>query len=91
MNACWVLENQPACYFKFPKSQEGGGSLWDFAATACLFHELDAIATDFYGQLLDLNRVESTFMNHRGVLFTTEQVLVEEIKSVADALNVSSI
>ena len=25
MNACWVLENSPACYFKFPKPKGGGG------------------------------------------------------------------
>jgi len=27
MNACWVLDNPPACYFKYPKLDEGGGSL----------------------------------------------------------------
>ena len=76
LNACWVLENRPACYFKFPKAEAGGGSLWDFAATACLFNELGAIATDFYGEPLELNRVESTFMNHRGVIFATDPELV---------------
>ncbi len=81
MNACWVIENHPACYFKFPKSQDGGGSLWDFAATACLFHELGAIACDFHGQPLDLNRADSTFMNHRGVIFATDLSLVEQIKT----------
>lgn len=25
MNACWVLEQEPACYFKFPKPEAGGG------------------------------------------------------------------
>lgn len=79
MNACWVLENPPACYFKFPKPQKGGGSLWDFAAIACLFHEMGAVATDFHGQPLDLNRADSTFMNHRGVIFTTDQVLFSEM------------
>ena len=69
MNAIWVLENAPACYFKFPKPQAGGGSLWDFAATACIFHELKLPATNFHGQPLDLNRKESTFMNHEGVYF----------------------
>jgi fructose-1,6-bisphosphatase/inositol monophosphatase family enzyme len=79
MNGCWVLENPPACYFKFPKPQKGGGSLWDFAAIACLFHEMGAMATDFHGQPLDLNRADSTFMNHRGVIFTTDQALLSEI------------
>lgn len=80
MNACWVLENQPACYFKFPKPEEGGGSLWDVAATACLFHEMGAFASDYYGQPLELNRPESTFMNHRGVLFVTERGMANEIR-----------
>ena len=82
MNACWVIENYPACYFKFPKPQDGGGSLWDFAATACLFHELGAIACDFQGQALDLNRADSTFMNHRGVIFDAEPSRVEAIRAM---------
>jgi len=82
MNACWVIENYPACYFKFPKPQHGGGSLWDFAATACLFHELGATTCDFYGQPLELNRADSTFMNHRGVIFATDSSLLEQIRTL---------
>jgi hypothetical protein len=40
LNAIRVLENGPACLFKFPKKESGGGSIWDFAATACIFQEL---------------------------------------------------
>jgi len=72
MNAIWALENRPACYFKFPKPN-GGGSLWDYAATACIYREAGAIATDFQGDSFDLNRPDSTFMNHRGVIFATDQ------------------
>ena len=79
MNACWVLENAPACYFKFPKSGKGGGSLWDFAATACIFHEVGAVASDIHGNPLDLNRPGSTFMNHRGILFATDSDLAQKI------------
>lgn len=75
MNAIQVLENPPACYCKFPKTGRGGGSLWDFAATACIFAEADAAVSDFYGAPLDLNREDSTFMNHRGVLYATDQGL----------------
>jgi len=78
LNACWVLQKPPALYVKLPKPEEGGGSLWDFAATAALFIELNYFASDFYGQPLDLNRADSTFMNHRGVLFTTDQSLVAD-------------
>jgi len=84
MNACWVLENSPACYFKCPKLEEGGGSLWDFAATATIFNELNAVASDFYGQALDLNRKDSTFMNHRGVIFATDQVLATSIQGLLE-------
>jgi len=69
MNACWVLENSPACYFKFPKEQQGGGSLWDYAATVCIFNELGGIVADIYGRPLDLNRSDSCFMNHRGIYY----------------------
>ncbi len=71
MNACWVIEQAPALYFKPSKSQQGGGSLWDFAATACLFNELGASVSDIHNQPLDLNRADSTFMNHRGVIFAS--------------------
>ena len=80
-NACGVLANPPACYFKFP-SPTGGGSLWDFAATACLFHEAGAIATDIHGDPLDLNRTDSSFMNHRGVLFASDESVAERIRSL---------
>ena len=69
MNAIFVAENGPACMLKFPKEEEGGGSVWDFAATACLFNELGLQATNFEGERLDLNRREGTFMNHGGVLY----------------------
>ncbi|MEZ5323880.1 MAG: inositol monophosphatase family protein [Verrucomicrobiales bacterium] len=71
MNACWVIENAPAVYFKQPKSSPGGGSLWDFAASACIFRELGAVATDAAGGPLKLNRKGSTFMNADGVLYAS--------------------
>ena len=79
MNACWALEKSPACYFKFPKPGEGGGSLWDYAATACLFTEAGAVVSDIEGKSLDLNRPDSTFMNHRGVLYASDQNIAREI------------
>jgi len=82
INALQVLEHPPGCYFKFPKPQEGGGSLWDFAATAAIFNASGASARDFYGQLLELNRADSTFMNHRGVLFATHAELAAEIQKL---------
>jgi len=82
INACHALENSPGCHFKFPKSQEGGGSLWDYAATACLFEEAGAVVSDVHGQPLDLNRSDSTFMNHRGAVYATDRNLAERIREI---------
>jgi len=80
LNACWVLENSPACYVKCPKPSKGGGSVWDFSASAAIFNEIGAIASDVHGQALDLNRSDSTFMNHRGVIFAIDKSLAEDIQ-----------
>lgn len=82
MNAMWVLENSPSCYFKFPKSQEGGGSLWDYSATAAIFSEIGAVATDIYGGSLDLNRLESSFMNHRGVIYASDSIIAKAVQKI---------
>lgn len=80
INACQVLTRPSACYFKVPKPQNGGGCLWDFAATACLFAEAGAIATDIHGHRLDLNRADSTYMNHRGVIYATNETLAAHLR-----------
>lgn len=70
MNGIYVLENGPACMMKLPKTEKGGGSLWDFAAIACIFHELGMPATNYAGGKLDLNKAEDSFMNHEGIRFS---------------------
>jgi fructose-1,6-bisphosphatase/inositol monophosphatase family enzyme len=70
LNAIRVLEHGPALMLKYPKKEKGGGSIWDYAATACIFQELGLPATNFKGGKLDLNKKEGTFMNHEGVFFT---------------------
>ncbi len=69
LNGILVLENGPACMLKFPKKEIGGGSVWDFAATACIYQELGLPATNFEGGRLDLNRRDGTFMNKEGVFY----------------------
>ena len=69
LNGIRVLENGPALMLKLPKKENGGGSIWDFAAIACIFQELGLPATNFDGGLLDLNRKDATFMNHQGIYF----------------------
>ena len=81
MNALKVLTNPMACYLKLPK-KGGGGSLWDYAATACLFKEANAVATDVYGKDFELNRRDSTLMCHRGILFATDETLSKKIRAL---------
>ncbi|WP_299548155.1 inositol monophosphatase family protein [Seonamhaeicola sp.] len=70
MCAILVLENGPACFLKLPKKNIGGGSIWDYAATACIYQELGLPATSFTGETLDLNKKNSTFMNNVGVYYS---------------------
>ncbi|WP_321375619.1 inositol monophosphatase family protein [uncultured Draconibacterium sp.] len=82
LNAIWSLDQAPGCYFKLPKPTPGGGSIWDFAATACIFNEIGAPASSFDGTALDLNRSDSSFMNHRGVLYAGNAEIADTIRSV---------
>ncbi len=75
LNAIFVIENAPACMLKFPKREQGGGSIWDYAATACIFQEMGLPATNSVGGKLDLNRRKGTFMNEEGVFFGTAQII----------------
>lgn len=70
MNAISVLENGPACFIKFPKKETGGGSIWDFAATACIYNELGLRATNYKGGTLNLNKKDGSFMNEEGVYYS---------------------
>ncbi|EDY82874.1 Inositol monophosphatase family [Verrucomicrobiia bacterium DG1235] len=90
MNACWALDSAPACYFKFPKPEAGGGSLWDYAATACLYGEVGGVASDVFGKPLELNRNDSTFMNHRGVVFATDERLAACIRALYTRLRIGN-
>ena len=83
MNGCWVLENAPACFVKKPKPQDGCGSNWDYAATVCLFEEMGAYASDFYGDPLELNKNGSLFMNQKGVILaSSEQVALRLFEDI---------
>jgi fructose-1,6-bisphosphatase/inositol monophosphatase family enzyme len=83
LNAIWVMEQIPAVYFKLPKSQVGGGSIWDFAATACFFVEAGFINTNFNDNPLELNNSQSTYMHSQGVFFSSDIAnsnLINELK-----------
>lgn len=72
LNACTVLEAPSSVYMKAPKPKLGGGSIWDFAATACIYEEAGAYVRDFSGGTLDLNSKAHTFFNHCGVCFCSD-------------------
>ncbi|WP_370980444.1 inositol monophosphatase [Agaribacterium sp. ZY112] len=74
-NACALLSSRPACYIKQIKTSEGGGSLWDFAASSCIIKEAGGWVSDINGQPLELNRSDSTYMGHKGVLYASSEPL----------------
>ena len=86
LNACWVLEYAPACYLKLPKKNKGGGSLWDYSASACIHEWMEGSVTDIYGGALELNRADSTFLNHRGVLYASDNALAKDLMELCQSI-----
>ncbi len=82
LNAAWVTQHSSALYFKLPKSEPGGGSFWDFAASSCLLSEWGLPATDIHGAPFDLNRAGSTFMNEGGVIYVSRPELSGAVKEL---------
>jgi len=85
-NACQVLDYPAACYVKLPKPEEGGGSIWDFAATACIVEEAGGWVSDIHGQALRLNPRESMFMNRRGVVYASSAALAARLVELSAPL-----
>jgi fructose-1,6-bisphosphatase/inositol monophosphatase family enzyme len=79
MNGISTIEMAPAFYYKFPKKALGGGSLWDFAASSVIQAEAGGYNSDYNKEPLDLNRSDSTFMNHKGVIFSSSKDLLNLI------------
>lgn len=86
MQALSVLEAPRACYFKLPRAGNSGGSLWDYAATHCIFNSVGAYVSDIFGNPMELNRKESTFMNHHGLIYATDRNMAEIIFACFDSL-----
>lgn len=87
INAIRVLERAPACYFKFPKAAQGGGSLWDFAATAAIANAAGAWASDIHGDVLALNQADSLYMNRRGAAFASSEQLAQQVMALFASLS----
>lgn len=73
---CFLLENAPALFAGVPRDGEGI-SIWDLAATACLIKEAGGFVSDIEGHLLELNRKDSTYCNHRGFILASHTALAE--------------
>lgn len=86
LNALSVIERSPGIYFKFPKKSLGGGSLWDFSATSLIVDELEGQSSDIYGNPIELNRKESTFLNHRGIIYSSNIYLSKKIQRLFKSL-----
>lgn len=71
MQAISTIDNSPSVFFKRPKPEQGGGCLWDYAASSIIHSEAGGVNSDFHGKPLNLNSKQSVFMNHCGVIFAT--------------------
>ncbi len=80
LNACAALRSGYGVYFKLPKEGRGGGSVWDFAAAACIVCEAGGCVSDLFGDPLALNPSGSLFMNERGVLFASDEAIASRIR-----------
>lgn len=78
-NAIGVMNAPLSCYFKLPKQQKGGGSIWDFAATRLFFEELGLYVTDASGKRLKLNDANTTYMHKMGVIYTNSKTILDII------------
>lgn len=81
MNGISTIELAPAIYYKHPKPELGGGSIWDFAASSIIQSEAGGYNSNFHGSTLDLNRKDSTFMNQAGVFFSSNEKLFSLIST----------
>ncbi|MCF8059932.1 MAG: hypothetical protein K9K67_11585 [Bacteriovoracaceae bacterium] len=82
MNGITTIEMSPALYYKFPKKAAGGGSLWDFAASSVIQSEAGGFNSDYYRNPLDLNRADSTFMNHCGIIYASDKALLDLVPKI---------
>ena len=71
MLAITTLESPPSLFYKKPKPQQGGGCLWDYAATTLIHSEAGGRNSSFNFTPINLNSSESVYMNKQGVIFST--------------------
>ena len=81
MQAMTTIEQAPCIFYQKPKLEEGGGCLWYYAATSIIHREAGGFNSDFNLNRLDLNAVDSVFMNHCGVLYSAG-ISQDQIKKI---------
>ncbi len=69
MQALETIERAPCIFIKKPKQEEGGGCLWDYAATTVIQSEAGGYNGTYNGQPIHLNASDSVFMNQHGICF----------------------
>jgi 3'-phosphoadenosine 5'-phosphosulfate (PAPS) 3'-phosphatase len=72
--ALLVDSAEPAIYYGIPRKKLGV-SVWDFAGIAPIVQAAGGFVSDIFGNPLDLNRKDSTFVHHHGFLFSTSKEL----------------
>jgi len=80
MQALATIEQAPCLFYKKPKKEEGGGCLWDYAATTIIHNEAGGFNSDFKGNPLDLNSKKSLYMNHCGIIYASTKELLKVVK-----------
>lgn len=75
--ACLLADgNEAAVYYGLPRKKLGV-SLWDLAGVAAIVRAAGGHVSDIFGNPLDLNRSDSTFVHHRGFLFASSREIAE--------------
>ncbi|QZT38408.1 inositol monophosphatase family protein [Halosquirtibacter xylanolyticus] len=82
MHAIAVVESPNTIYFKPPKKMNGGGSIWDFAATSIIGKEAGVIVCNFQRKSLELNDPQTQYMNKQGVIYCRENKVVDRLLSL---------
>ena len=77
-----MLTTPNSFYLKPLKEADGGGALWDFAATTALFKAANKPCGDINGREINFNQTDSLYMNKKGVLFAHDLKLFFKIEQL---------
>lgn len=73
VNTINVMLMSDSCYFKEPKTAEGGCALWDLAAVDLILKEAGGVLSDLHGNALNFNQPESLYFNESGFIAATDE------------------